>query len=79
MDLSLACAALVSDIYLAVYNAIPNKSTLNINVDADYESDGGEKYIDVVFSEIEIVVELLQNKKIRKSITINDPQLEAGY
>jgi len=79
MDLSIACGYLVRDVVSAAYRAVPPHSLIESCVSADYESEGGEAFVEHLKNSLEIAFGNLQEQPSRRTIRFGDVTLDAGY
>lgn len=79
LDLSIAVGQVCSDIFGAVYNAVPPGSEISPNISADYESEGGEAVACHARDSLDFTRDMLREAGKRKSIRIEEVALNAGY
>lgn len=77
MDLSIACGYLCSGVLDAVYRAVPARTHIEANVEADLDSLGGERFIDQVYSSLQEQKDLLREGP-RRSVSL-EVELDAGW
>jgi hypothetical protein len=79
VDLSIACTMMCTDIFNAVYRAIPGGHSLDATVYADYESLGGEEIAEYIHGCLEFEIDMLRDTGRRKSVHLGDVELDAGF
>lgn len=78
LDLSIGCSYLCRDILRALYTAVPAHTSINVYLNADYDSHGGERFAQHVFSTLEDQANVLPTIHKRRSVSI-DVALDAGW
>lgn len=79
IDLSIACGYICRDVFIATYRAAPVGYKIVPAVNADYESEGGEKCALQVVDALDYQADMLRMDGKRKTITVESTDLEAGY
>lgn len=77
MDLSIACGYLCSGVLDAVYRAVPARKHIEASVQADFDSLGGERFADQVYSSLQEQKDLLREGR-RRSVSL-EVELDAGW
>lgn len=79
IDLSIACGYLCQDVLVATYRAVPAGYTIVPAINADLESEGGERFILQVADAMNFQVDMLRIDGKRKSIVVEHAEVDAGY
>jgi GNAT superfamily N-acetyltransferase len=79
MDLSIACGYVCQDILAAAYRAVPPNTKICPEVLADYESFGGEDCTLQVQNTLQSYVDFLRESGERKSVQLDNVELDAGF
>lgn len=79
IDLSIACGQLCQDIFVATYRAAPTGYTITPGIDADFESQGGERITWQLASALDYRADMLRLFGKRRSITVDSTNVDAGY
>lgn len=79
IDLSIACSRLCQDVLAATYRAAPSGYTIVPAVNADFESEGGEKFTEQLALGLDFRADMLRMDGRRRSITITSTDVDAGY
>lgn len=79
IDLSIACSRLCQDVLIATYRAAPSGYTIVPAVNADFESEGGERFTQQLALGLDFRADMLRMDGRRRSITITSTDVDAGY
>jgi len=79
IDLSIACSRLCQDVLAATYRAAPFGYTIVPAVNADFESEGGERFTEQLALGLDFRADMLRMDGRRRSITITSTDVDAGY
>lgn len=80
LDLSLACGRVLSDILCALYAAVPDGAHIDVTINSDYDSDGGERMAEQIRSCLEGEVDSLVSLNSRPSVTVNRSiEMDTGF
>lgn len=79
MDLSIACSIVCQDILTALYRAVPPNTVVHPSVYADYESCGGKDCATQIKSSLDYCVEMLRESGKRRSVQLDNVELDAGF
>ena len=78
-DLAIACGIFLRDVLDAAYKASPSRYKISSVIWSDYESEGGEHFVERVWACLQDEVEYLQDVGKRRTIQITEVELDAGY
>lgn len=80
LDLSLGCGRVASDILCALHRAVPDGSIIDITIDSDYDSEGGERMAEQIHSCLDGEVDFLVSMNSRPSVTVNRSiRMDVGF
>lgn len=78
LDLSIAVAKLSTSIYLGILKKYRGRTPINVVIEADFDSLGGEKIGNVVLDEFRYLQELLQEDKTHLAMKAGEVTAEMG-
>lgn len=78
-DLAIACGMFVRDVLDAAYKAAPPRYEILPVILSDYESKGGEHFVERVWHCFQSEVEYLEVMRERPSLRVGEVILDAGY
>lgn len=79
VDLSIVAGRFLSDMYNAIYRAMPDNLRLWSTLSADFNSRGGEKMTQQMYSDLLASYEELNENNSRPNIQVDKPGYDCGY
>lgn len=79
MSLAVATGVIAIDVLSAVVRSVPAGYTVHSCLEADYTSDGGEVFMENVFSEMNAHHDVLQAAAGSRGVSLVQPVLDAGW
>lgn len=79
MLLAVATSVIARDVLNAVVRSVPAGYTVHTVLEADYTSEGGETFMDNVFSEVNSHHDVILPEAARRRVTLELPLLDAGW
>lgn len=79
IDLTSALSFFVTEIYKYIFKSYRGKAPLDINVNSDFESKGGERIVTFIISELECTTDILKETYPHKAHKLGSIVKEVGY
>jgi GNAT superfamily N-acetyltransferase len=79
MALSVAAGWVGRELLEVLYRAVPARSSVGATVTADYDSEGGERFVEHLTASLEVTLDYLREEKRRPSVEVGDMNLDAGW
>jgi len=79
LDLSIACSRICDDVFKALLHAAPDGETISVGVFADFESEGGDRFVTYVIDKLKAAIDLAPIGHAGRHLRLKPVVFEGGY
>jgi hypothetical protein len=79
LDLTFSLSYFLRGIFESVFRRYRGKNELNIVVNADFESKGGERIVSFILEELEVEIDMLKERLPHKAHKLGEIDREVGW